>query len=949
VLLFIGKLSKLVALTSQMSVKFFFFSFLFFFTYNICSGQVVLPLDPEVKTGVLPNGIKYYIRKNSKPENRAELRIAINTGSNNENDDQQGLAHFTEHMAFNGTKNFPKNQLVDYLESVGTKFGPHLNAYTSFDETVYMLQVPTDKPDALEKGFMILNDWATALSFDSLEIEKERGVIMEEWRLGQGAQERMRLVYWPKLFSGSRYASRLPIGKTEVIEGFKHKVIKQYYQDWYKPEMMAVIAVGDFDPNQIEQLIVSKFGSIPASKTKIQPKIWEVPEQKGLQASVATDKENQYSMVQLIYKLPPTTLHTDTDYRDMIIRNIYTNLINSRLDEIRLQPNAPFVYGAAYYGALVKTKDSYSCYAVVKDGECEKGLDALISENERIRKFGFTTTEFERQKNSMLKEMESFYNERSKTESRSFVDEYLQYYLNGDAAPGITAEFELYKKFLPGINLSEVNALSNAWMGKDNNVMIIGLLPEKEGVKLPTEASLIEQYKISLANKIEAFVDQVSSDPLVPPALEPKPGKVTSEKKDAEFGITEWVLSNGLKVILKPTDFKNDEIIMNGFAFGGVSLAEKEELLSAVFADQIVERSGIGSMNYTQLSKYLEDKIAGVYPSISDVSQGLNGSCTPGDFETMLQLNYLYFTGIRKDTDAFNTLMTEQKVSLENRGAAPDQLFRDTVAFVMSAYNPRNEPLTLQSLEKINHDKALAFYKERFSDPSAFTYVLCGSFDPEKIKVLVEKYMGGIPVAGKNKTYLKRDYKRASGNLSRTISKGSEPRSTVSLKWNLYKEIGAKEKNEIAALVKLLSISLRENLREDKSGVYGVSVFPTIKRIPEGYYEITVSFGCAPENVELLIKAAKDEIALAQANECSEKNVQKVKEILLRERETFLKENSFWIGFISQSLLMGEPLSKLNEYNYWINSITGKDYQNWAKQYFPESQYKKFVLNPEKK
>lgn len=932
----------------SLKIKFLSLSLLFFHFGNFCSGQTVLPLDPEVKSGTLANGIKYFIRKNSKPENRAELRIAINTGSNNENDDQQGLAHFTEHMAFNGTKNFPKNQLVDYLESVGTKFGPHLNAYTSFDETVYMLQVPTDNSETLEKGLLILNEWATALSFDSLEIEKERGVIMEEWRLGQGAQERMRLVYWPKLFAGSRYASRLPIGKTEVIEKFKHKSIKQYYSDWYKPEMMAVIAVGDFDVNAVEKMIVAKFGSIPASNRKVEPKVWEVPDQPGLMAAVASDKENQYSMVQLIYKLPPSNLKTDVDYRAMIIRNIFTNLLNSRLDEIRLQPNPPLVYGAAYYGGLVKTKDSYSCYAVVKDGECERGLDALVTENERVKKFGFTKTEFERQKNSMLKEMESFYNERSKTESRSFVDEYLQYYLNGDAAPGIAAEYELYKRFLPEIKLEEVNALAGLWMANENNVMIIGLLPEKEGLKAPTEASLMEQFKKSKDNKIEAFVDLVSTEPLIPAALEPKAGKVLSEKKQEAFGITEWKLSNGLTVIMKPSDFKNDEIMMNGFAFGGVSLAENEDLLSALFADQIIERSGIGSMNYTQLSKYLEDKIAGVYPSISDVSQGINGSCTPTDLETMLQLSYLYFTGIRKDSEAFQTMIAEQKVTLENRGASPDQLFRDTVAFVMSGYNPRNKPLTPEMLEKVNLEKALAFYKERFSDPSAFTFVLCGNFEPEKIKPLIEKYLGGIPQSAKNKTYIKRDNQRASGNLSRQVVKGSEPRSTVSLKWNQYGEIGAKEKNEIIALVKLLSITLRENLREDKGGVYGVSVFPSIKRIPEGYFEITVSFGCAPENVDMLIKAAKDEILLAQNVECSEKNVSKVKEILLRERETSLKENSFWLGAISQSVLMGEELSKVNEYATWVNSMTGKDFQQWAKKYFPETQFKKFVLNPEK-
>jgi len=907
--------------------------------------QKQLPVDPKIRTGVLPNGMKYYVRYNSKPEKRAELRLAVNVGSTAENDDQQGLAHFTEHMAFNGSKNFKKNELVDYLESVGTKFGPHLNAYTSFDETVYMIQIPTDKEDILNKGFQILEDWSNYLSFDSTEIDKERGVVTEEWRLGQGANERMRRLYWPVLFKDSRYAERLPIGKKEILQNCPYEALRSFYRDWYRPDLMAVMAVGDFDVDKIEALIKKEFSTVPSKVNPRPLKVWEVPDHKQFDVSIATDKEATSTAIQLMYMLPVEKSRTEEDYRKGIMRQLFNGMMNQRLDELRKKADAPFVGAFSGYDNLVRNKNAYYSYAVVKEDGIEKGLTAVVIENERVKKYGFTSTELERQKLDMLRTVEKAYNERDKSESRNFVTEYVGNFLNEEPIPGIEYEFGLYKKYMPGITAAEINKMATDWMANPNNGAMIITGPEKAGVSYPSADRLKQVVASARLADIQPYEDKVINKPLVEKV--PVAGKVVAQKQFEPMGVLQWNLSNGATVYLKPTDFKNDEILFTCFSMGGSSLSPDSNYLSADYSNAIVEESGLGAFDKTSLDKLLQGKIVGVNTSIDDYTEGLSGSCSPSDMETLFQMIYLFFTGPRKDETAFRSLIEQQRAMLQNRLSSPEAIFRDTIAYAMSGYNYRNRPMTANRLSEVNLDRAYEIYKSRFADGSNFTFTFVGNFSPEQIRPLIATYIGGLPSTNSGETYKDLGMKSPKGKFERTVKKGVEPKSSVSMKFTGPFEYTRKNRFEMNALMKLLSIKLRENLREEKGGVYGVGANPVLKHFPQGSYEVNISFGCAPDNVKKLVDASLTEIEGIKANGCDDKNLQKVKETFLRERETYLKENSFWLASISQNAMNGEDLTEILEYNKWVDALTSNDFKKLANKYLGMENYAKFILVPE--
>ncbi|MCX6291462.1 MAG: insulinase family protein [Bacteroidetes bacterium] len=924
--------------------------FLFFFILAAAYAQddlkSVLPVDPKIRTGVLPNGMKYYVRYNKKPEKRAELRLAVNVGSTAENDDQQGLAHLTEHMAFNGTKNFKKSELVDYLESIGTKFGPDLNAYTSFDETVYMIQLPTDTPSIMQKGLQILDDWAHSLSHDSVEIEKERGVVVEEWRLGQGADERMRRKYWPVLFKDSRYAERLPIGKKEIIEGCKQSTLKQFYYDWYRPDLMCVAAVGDFDIDQMEKMIKEKFSAIPPKQNERPLKAWDVPDTKDLMVATATDKEARFGLVELIYKHQKEEEKTVGDYRRNIVSQLYTGMLGARMSELQRQANPPFMGAFNDYGRFVRAIDAYTSEAICKEDGIEKALMTLVEENERVRRFGFTSTELERQKSELLRRMEKSYNEREKTESRSMVMEYVRNFLDAEPIPGIEFEYNLYKKYLAGITLAEVNGLSKEWINEGTNADVIITAPDKPTLKMPSEERIREIVKGMHSLDVKPYEDKVVNKPLV--EKKPVASKVVETKEVKEYGITEWKLANGARIILKPTDFKNDEILFAAAAFGGTSLYPDKDYLSAAQCASIIDESGLGEFDASSLEKMLTGKIANVSPSISEVQQSLNGNCAPKDLETMMQMLYQYFMAPRKDATAFQSLMEKQKGFLQNRNSDPNTIFRDSISYAMSQYNYRFRPMTMDVLKEVNLDRAFEIYKERFSDASGFTFFFVGNFKPEEIKPLVETYIGGLPAPKKNESWKDLGITPPKGMFERTVKKGIEPKSAVRMVFTMPFEYNRNNRNDVNALMKLVNIKLRESLREDKSGVYGVSCQAMPKHYPRQSLEVTISFGCAPKNVDSLILAANEVLDKIRKDGCDDKNLIKVKEGSLRERESGLKENQFWIGVLNSNYMNGENILDLLHFTDYVNSLKGDDFKKFAGQYLRAENYAKFVLMPEK-
>ncbi|HEX9105848.1 MAG TPA: insulinase family protein, partial [Longimicrobiales bacterium] len=668
-----------------------------------------LVLDPQVVSGTLPNGLRYYIRANPKPEKRAELRLAVNAGSVLEDPDQLGLAHVVEHMAFNGTEHFQRHELVNYLESIGMRFGADLNASTSFDETIYMLQVPTDSGSALAKGIQILGDWAHGQLFDTTMVHKERGVVMEEWRLGRGAEERISNKQLPILFGGSRYAERIPIGTAESIQRFDPRALVRFYRDWYRPDLMAVVAVGDFDVKKVEALIRQTFGSLADPAAERARTLFSVPGNDTTRYSIATDRELERTQVSVYWKLPADSVRTAADYRRELVERLYDRMLSSRLSELAQKPNPPFIGAGAGRGRLVRADRVFFLGAAVKDGGAARGLDAIVTEAERARRFGFTPGELARQKAVVLRSMEQMYAERDKTESADFAGDYVDSFLNGDPAPGIAVEYALYQRLLPTITLEEVNALARQGLGEHDRVVLLSA-PDKAGVPVPTQAQLAAVFDSVRARSIEPYRDDVANAPLVPKL--PAPARIISERVLASTGARELRLGNGVRVILRPTDFKADEVLLDAWSPGGASLLDDRDAALADLIPGAVRSGGLGAFSQIELTKALAGKAARVFPSIGETSQELTGSASPKDLETLFQLVYLTITAPRADTAAFAALKQRLHAAIENRGADPEGVYSDSLQAVLAQHSPRARPLTPALLDSLDLDEAMRIYRQ---------------------------------------------------------------------------------------------------------------------------------------------------------------------------------------------------------------------------------------------
>ena len=905
-----------------------------------------LKLSRDIRTGKLANGLTYYIRKNKKPENRAELRLAVNAGSILEDDDQQGLAHFTEHMGFNGTKNFKKQEMVNFLESIGMKFGPEVNAYTSFDETVYMIQVPTDTMRIYEKSFQILGDWAHNVSFDSSEIDKERGVIIEEWRLGRGASARMRDEQLPIIFKNSRYADRLTIGKKDILESFKYNTLRKFYKDWYRPDLEAVIVVGDVDVDKTEQFIKKYFNKIPVPKNEKERFYASVPDHMETYYAIASDKEASFSAVSVYYLHNIEPEVTVNDYRKSIIEAIYNGMFNQRLYELTKQANPPFV--GAYSGNfdIVRTKEAYALSAQVKDNGIDTGLKTLLTEAERIKKFGFTSGELERQKKNMLRWMEKAYNERDKTDSRGLADELVRNFLDKEPAPGIEREYELYKELLPGISLDEVNKIANDFITDKNRVVLVNS-PEKEGIQVPSKEELQQIINGIDNEKITAYKDELSSEDLL--SKIPEPAEITNESKIDEIGVTELQLSNGVKVVLKPTDFKNDEILFTAISPGGNSLAPDSNFISASAAVGIVNESGVGKFSPIEMQKMLAGKVVGVHPWISEEQEGLSGSASPTDMESMFKLIYLYFTSPRIDSTAFESYMTKNKTYYENQSSDPGWAFQDTIQSVISNYNFRYQPWTTETLNKIDLNTAMNFYKNRFADASDFTFIFVGNFDIEKIKPYLKTYLGGLPSTNRKETWKDVGLTQPKGVIIKEVKKGIEPKSQVYISFPGKFDWSDQNVYNIRALTSILQIKLREVIREDKSGTYGISVYSSVDKYPEQTYNLNLTFGCDPKRVEELIGTVFNQIDSMKNVGPSDIYINKIKEQQLRSREVDLKTNSIWLNSLTSSYTYNEDPRRILTNSKMIENLNKKDVQDAAIKYFDMNNYVEVILYPQSK
>ncbi|QLH54129.1 MAG: putative zinc protease pqqL [Candidatus Kapaibacterium sp.] len=914
-------------------------------TVNYKSLDEIMPIDPKLKVGTLPNGLKYYIRYNKKPEKRAELMLVVNAGAICEDPDQNGLAHFCEHMAFNGTKNFPKQALVDYLESIGVKFGPELNAYTSWDETVYMLQIPTDSLDQFQKGFQVLEDWAHQVSYDPTEIDKERGVVIEEYRLGRGADDRVERKHNKWLYYNSKYEIHDVIGDTNIIRNAKYDVIKRFYQDWYRPDLMAVIAVGDFDVDQVEKIIKEKFTRIPKPKNPRKREYLEIPSHKDIFVSIATDKELSFPRVEINFKGGEIKEGTYKSYRDNLLTRIYTTMLDYRLNEYLRKENPPFKF-IAFSGLnpLGRKNSTFILFAGAIGNEVNRCVETLLLEAFRAYQHGFTPTEFERAKKEILRKYESLYNEREKNESINYAFEYVRNFLRGEPTPGIEMEYELVKQWLPDIKLEEVNALSKKFIKNENAVIAISL-PERPDVVVPN-ADDIKKLFVEISNKkIDPYVDIVPTKPLFNRKV--TEGKIVQEKELKQLGALELKLDNGATVVLKKTDFKNDEILFNAYSLGGASLVPDNDYINAVYSADVVEESGIGQFNRTELEKYLSDKKVSLSPQISNYQESLSGSASPKDLVTLFELINLYFTEPRIDKEAFNSVKKQIYSNIIDSKNRPEKVFRDSIQCYMWNWHPRRLPLTEADIEQFNMNKMYDIFFERFSNPSDFIFVFVGNFDLDTIKSYVKKYIGSIPSKNVKENWKDDGAVPFKNKIDKQFKKGIEKKSYVRLiitgpfEWNYRERFLTRALNEV------LNIRLREVLREEKGGTYGVGAWFQTNPFPKQWYSLNITFGCNPDRVNELTDDAISVLKDVGTNKQKEIYLNKVKEILKRELEVNQKENWFWTNQIYYYYINNDPEDSIEMWKKYIEDLTLDDILNTAKKYIKFDNFAKFVLYPE--
>jgi zinc protease len=906
-----------------------------------------IPLDPQVKFGVLPNGMTYYIRYNQKPKKRVELRLVVNAGSVLEDDSQRGLAHFVEHMAFGGTKKFPKNEIISYLQSIGVQFGNDLNAFTSFDETVYILPIPTDKPELVDKGLEILHEWASNVTFDSVEVEKERGVVLEEWRLGLGAEQRMMEKQFPVILKGSRYAERMPIGTEHNLKTFKHKDLVRFYKDWYRPDLMAVVVVGDIDPAQMEEKIKVLFGGLEVPKQAPKREFYPVPDHKEVRVTVASDKEAAFPSVRLVFKKAPVSIKTERDYFERLKIEMIEGMLSERLEELRLSAEPPFSYVGVSYSEFVRTKDAFSLDAMTDGSKLKAALQALLTEARRVVLHGFVEQEFELYKKKYLAELESQYNERQKTESDDLAWEYVSHYLEGAPAPGIEYKYAFAKKYLDKITLDELHALAKQMITEENMVVIVQG-PEKEGVKMPAEEEIRRMVQKLRKKKVKPYQAKALAASLMQ-GIELNPGKVTAERTIASLGVIEWTLSNGARVVLKPTNFKDDEILISAFSYGGTWLADEENLPSARFITNVVAESGVHQFSATELAKMLAGKNVEVDTYISNIFEGVSGKTTPKDLQTALELLHLCFVAPRYDPKAFRSVLQRNKAFITNLMTNPIYYFYDQQARLLSNYHPYGNAW-LPDYDKIDYDKGFAFYKERFADASDFTFFFVGNIDSEAFKPMVERYIASLPSLNRQEKWIDRGVRAPKGKIDTTFYKGSDAKSMVQIVFD--GELPAYDEKDaflLEMLGDLLDIKLIETIREEASGAYTVGAYGYLIKLPYAGYRFTISFPCAPERVDELTALTLAEIKKVQEGEIAEVDLQKIKEQYRRKMEVQLRTNKYWLDSLRGRYLGQMDPEGILKWEEYMQSVTKQNLQTVAKKYLDTNAFIRAVLKPEQK
>ena len=889
-----------------------------------------IPTDPDVRIGKLSNGLTYYIRKDTLPKNRAFFYIAQKVGAIQEEPQQRGLAHFLEHMCFNGTKHFPGDALKQYLERIGVKFGENLNAYTAIDETVYNINnVPTTVPFAIDSCLLILHDWSHDLTLDPAEIDKERGVIHEEWRMRNNARQRIQEAMMPVIMAGSKYSDSMPIGSMDVVMNFKPQTLRDYYEKWYRPDLQGIVIVGDIDVNQVEAKIKKEFADITDKPNAAKRIYYSVPDNKEPIVFIGKDKELTSTDFTIFFKhsaVPDSDKSKLTYLIQGYAENIMSRMLNARYNEILQKSNPPFVGAGAEDSKffVAKNNDAFTASVSCKEGEIEKGITAMLREVYRAKQFGFTATEYDRARTDYLAEIQSAYNDRNKQESESFINGYVRNFLDNEPIPSITQVYTIANQIFPKIPVSVINSLLPSFIS-DSDMVVVLDMPEKVGLAVPTKEQLLDYVNKAKSEKLTAYVDKVSNEPLM--TVKPKAGRILSTVNAAD-GTTVMKLSNGAKVVIKKTDFKQDEINMTAVSKGGTSLYPDNEVLDAKNINDVIALGGLGKFSSTDLSKMLSGKIASVNAKVSAISESVSAGCAPKDLETMMQLIYLQYTSPRKDEAAFESYKTRLKAELKNSEMLPETAFQDTIVKAFYGNNPRAFRIKENMVDKINYDKILNMYKDRFKDAGNFTFYFVGNVNLDTIKPLIAQYIASLPTVPRKETYVPRMYMRKGIYTNNFIKEQETPKSTLLMV--LSGKVPYTLKNALTAdmLGQILDIVYTQTIREDAGAAYSVSVDGGATYYPESQASLEIYFPTDPSKRDLTMKLTIEGLEDLIKNGPSQKNLDKVKEFKLKKHAEDIKTNGYWMGIMLNEYMSGINSSK--GYDDIVKSITTKDIQDFA-------------------
>jgi len=882
--------------------------------------EQILPVDPLVTVGTLPNGLTYYIRENDEPRDRAFLRFAVNAGSILEDEDQLGLAHFVEHMAFNGTENYSGNEIIAFLERIGMQFGPDINAYTSFDETVYQLTVPTDDSDTFRQAFSVLLEWADRMALTDEEIEKERGVIIEEWRSSRSASQRIAEQQYPVLFAGSRYANRLPIGDIDLIASFHPDAARRFYADWYRPDLSVE---GPHQPREREH--------------------FAVPEHSDTKFVVAADPETRFTDISVVTKRTAEELSTEEDYRGLIVGSLFTSMLNSRLDEITRRSDAPFIGAGVSSGRFVRTTAAASLSAAVEGNEVTAALEALLIEARRLTEHGFTSTELDRAKLDRLRAIEQAYRERDNTNSARLADEYVRTFLEGEASPGITFERDLHEKLMPGITLDELNELAADYLSQENRVVLVSAI-ESEDLPLVTVTELQETFRVAQGAPVDPYEDRIVSSELL--GTLPRAGRIVNEiDLDAE-DVVLWELSNGARVVFKSTDLRADQVIFSAFSSGGTSLVPDDDYRSAQYASIFVEQMGYGEFAPPDLERVLAGKALSVSPYIGSVEEGLSGAASAEDLELLFQLIHLKMTSPRTDADAFTALKRQFQAIIANQEAQPQYQFSKLISERFNLGHLRAMPIDATGVDSIELESVLEVYQDRFGDASDFTFLFVGNLEGGPFRELVEQYLASLPATVRDDSWLDVGIERPEGIVVDSVNSGVDPVSQVVVFLHDTYEFSQQNNLAIRTVERALDIRMQEVIREDESGTYGVGVQAQFTRIPRERYTVSITFRADPDRVDELTERLMEVVEELRTVELEESYVERVQETLRSGFEEGLTSNQFWIGQIEYALKNGRPMSAIRRYLDLVDAVDSRSIVEAAKRYLTDDAYVQITLYP---